>query len=377
MKIVYCLASISNSGGMERIVITKANCLAKLGYDVTIVTTEQNDRNSFFPLLGKIRVVNLSIYYSKDNGKNFFRKATNFVLKRRKHRKLLSNFLCSESPDITISAFGAESSFLYEISDGSRKVLEIHFSKYFRYQYGRKGIWHLVDIYRSRIDEKIVKAYDKFVVLTNEDKIYWGNLPNIEVIPNFISSIPAKRSTLTTKTCLAIGRLCYQKGFDRLIRIWKIVHEKCPDWHLQIYGSGELQDFLQNMIVSLNLEDVVSINAPISEIGNAYMDASVFLLTSHYEGLPMVLLEAMSYGLPIVSFACKCGPRDLITDGENGFLIPEGEIELFASKVIFLLENEFERDLMGGYAYREVSKYMSSNVLPLWTNLFKSVVANC
>lgn len=141
MKICYCLAGTFNSGGMERVITNKANYLARKGYQVVIITTEQKGRPSFFSLHHAIRAIDLDINYSEDIDKNIFLKAVCFLWKRRKHLRALRKRLNAESPDITISTFGTEVTFLHKIQDGSKKIVEIHFSKYFRLQYDRKGLW--------------------------------------------------------------------------------------------------------------------------------------------------------------------------------------------------------------------------------------------
>lgn len=374
MKIVYCLAGTYNSGGMERIVTAKANYLAESGHEITIVTTEQEGRQPFFPLDANIQTHDLAINYAHDTGKNFVLKSISFMLKRRRHRKLLAAYLKSISPDVVISTFGTEATFLCDITDGSKKVLEIHFSKFFRLQYARKGIWRWVDNWRSKWDERIVRKFDHFVVLTHEDKEHWAATPNITVIPNFISSIPPRQSSVENKVCLAVGRLSYQKGFDRLIMAWKTVHEQYPDWKLQIYGSGELQEVLLLMISNLGLQECVTIHPPTKRIGEVYEQASLFLLSSHYEGLPMVMLEALSYGLPVVSFACKCGPKDLIRDGLNGYLLSDGDIIGFAGKVMRLISNEEMRQRMGYNAYKLVlQEYTKEKIMNKWIFLFHNL----
>lgn len=374
MKLVYCLAGTYNSGGMERIIISKANYLVKLGYDITIVTTEQKGRSHFFPISSLVKTVDLGINYSDDNTVCLLKKFVSYIVKKRVHKKVLSKYLRDVSPDVVISTFGNEASFLYKISNSSKKILEIHFSKYFRHQYNRKGLWRLIDIYRSRQDEKIIRCYDKFVVLTNEDKAYWGDASNIVVIPNFISHMPEHCSDLNNKICLAVGRLSYQKGFDRLLEVWEIVHERFPDWQLQIYGSGELYDELQTLIEIYHLQSVVKINPPTSQIGSVYMNSSIYLLSSHYEGLPMVMLEAFSYGIPVVSFACKCGPKDLIKEGLNGYLLSDGNIADFADKVIQLISNEEMRQQMGNNAYKLVlQEYTEEKIMNKWLSLFHNL----
>lgn len=373
MKICYCLAGTFNSGGMERVITNKANYLAGKGYEVLIITTEQKGRPSFFSLHSAIRTLDLGINYSDDINKNIFLKAICFLWKRHKHLSALKKSLIAESPDITISTFGTEVTFLHKIQDGSKKIVEIHFSKYFRLQYDRKGLWRWVDRLRSWQDEKLVSHYDKFVVLTNEDKGYWENCANITVIPNFITSIPLVQSNVENRICLAVGRLSYQKGFDSLIKIWSIVHKRFPDWQLHIYGSGELQENLYSLIGELKLNGIVRIFSPTRNIGEVYIGSSLLLMSSHYEGLPMVLLEAFSYGLPVVSFACKCGPKDLIEDGVNGFLVAEGDIESFADRVSILMGTDSLRKQMGQAAYLSSLEYTEDKIMSKWIHLFENL----
>lgn len=373
MKLVYCLAATYNSGGMERIVISKVNYLAELGYNITIITTEQKGKSSFFPIHDRVQTIDLAINYSDDINSFFFKRIIKYILKKRKHKQLLTKYLNALSPDIVISTFGNEASFLYRITGKWKKILEIHFSKYFRIQYERKGIWRLIDIYRSNQDEKLVTHYDKFIVLTNEDKEYWGNLANIKVIPNFIHKIPKVQSNLNEKICIAVGRLTYQKGYDRLIDVWKLVNEKFSDWQLHIYGNGELYDILQKKINDNKLNKVIKIFSPTLQIEEVYKKSSIFLLTSNYEGLPMVLLEAFSYGLPVVSFACKCGPKDLIEDGVNGYLVSNGDIEHFAEKVINLISDKELRQQIGQNAYISIHKYSEANIMNEWIDLFNKI----
>ena len=372
MKIVYCIHSLSNSGGMERIVTEKANALAEMGHQITIVTAEQKAKKTFFSLYPTVSHYDLDVNYSANRG--LITKLFQYPYKKYLHKKRLSNLLMKIRPDIAISTMGNEFLFLYKIKDGSKKIIEIHFAKEYRMKYKRGKLWRLIDIYRSKQEENKVSKYEKFVILTHEDKSSWRKVNNIVVIPNFITSIPLQQAKLDEKVCLAIGRLSYQKGFDRLIKAWRIVHESFPSWKLQIYGSGELHDSLLNLINELHLNQVISINPPISQIEIAYLNSSVFLLTSHYEGLPMVLLEALSYGIPVVSFACKCGPRDLISDGLNGFIVPDGDIRNFANKVILLLEDESLRKKMGLQAYQISLEYSKEKIMAKWIALFESIM---
>lgn len=277
------------------------------------------------------------------------------------------------NPDIVISMFGNEASFLPKIHKKSRKILEIHFSKFFRLQYGRRGLWRILDKYRTYSDERIVRKYDKFVCLTNEDKTYWKNVTNIQVIPNFLKEYPSHIARLNNLQVIAVGRLSYQKGFERLIDIWKLVVQENSAWNLKIFGSGELYFQILDMIKEKGLEKNIEVLNPTSRIYDELLDSSIFVLTSRYEGLPMVLLEALSCGLPVVSFDCQCGPKDLISDGINGFLVENGNIEDFAKKIILLMENKELRKEMGKKARFTANQYSEEKIMNQWVELFKTL----
>ena len=241
MKILYNLIGTFNSGGMERVIIAKANTLVEKGYEVIIVTTDQRGRKPFFPLHPQIRTYDLDINYSINNGR-LIEKVLCYPIKQWKHKKKLKALLSELKPDIIISTYGNEITIIPQIQTTAKKILEIHFCKGFRQMQNNKLLWRLINIQRAKVEAKLVKKFDKFVVLTNEDRNYWGNMSNIEVIPNFISELPVQRAALKNKICIAVGRLTYQKGFDRLIKIWQMINKQCPDWELRIYGNGELHD---------------------------------------------------------------------------------------------------------------------------------------
>ena len=373
MRIVYCIHGTFNSGGMERIVIEKANYLSENGHDIFIVTTEQKSRKSFFKINNNIRCYDLDINYENENNTSLIKKLSSFILKQHIHKKRLMQLLKTIKADIVISTFGNEVNFLYKINDGSKKILEIHFSKFFRIQLQRRGMWNIVDEYRSFIDNLKVKRYDRFVVLTNEDKEYWKGIDNITVIPNFIS-IPEVTSNLTNKRAIAVGRLSFQKGYDRMIKAWSIVNQYYPDWKLDIFGNGDDINNTENIITELGLSNNVRIYPPTTDIGNEYKESSLFLLTSRYEGLPMVLLEAMSYGLAIVTYDCKCGPKDIITE-ENGVLVKEGNISSFANSIIGLIENNDKMKSIAKQARKDAYNYTKDVVMNKWTDLFNELTS--
>ncbi|PUB28510.1 glycosyltransferase involved in cell wall biosynthesis [Elizabethkingia sp. YR214] len=373
MKIVYSILGTFNSGGMERVLANKANYLANAGYDITIITTDQQERKPYFEMNSKIKHIDLGINYREDLNKNVFKKIYSYISKQKIHKQKLEKVLQDLKADIVISMFDNDATLIPKINDGSKKILEIHFSRFKRIQYGRKGIWSIIDKFRSSSDLKTVQKYNSFVVLTEEDKSYWGELSNIEVIPNANSFTSSEQSVLTDKRAIAVGRYDYQKGFDELIRLWKDVYAKNTEWKLDIFGEGPLKGELQNLINDLNLSETVKLCSPVKNIAQEYLKSSILVMTSRYEGLPMTLLEAQVCGLPLVAYACKCGPKDIIKDGVNGYLVPERDSQMMTEKILNLIGNYELRREMGNMG-RDLSKNFSENqIMNKWVNLFNDI----
>ena len=376
MRIVYCIVSTFNSGGMERVLANKANFLAKEGHELFIVTTDQRGKKPFFELNDRIFQYDLAINYTDNPTKGLVSKMLAYPGKQRKHRQKLAALLQQLKADVVVSMFDLEVSFLYKIKDGSKKVVEIHFSRYKRLQYGNSGLLRWADQFRSKQDWYIAQRYDRFVVLTQEDKLYWGDLTNIQVIPNANSFQPMGSADLSVKRVIAVGRYDYQKGFDELVRIWKQVNKVHPDWSLAIFGQGSLKAELQALIEELGLQEVVQLCAPVDHIEKEYLASSILAMTSRYEGLPMVLLEGQACGLPLVAYACKCGPRDIIKEGSNGFLLAEGDEEGLAGKLIDLMYSAVLREQMGKASLALSANYGEDSIMQQWLTLFNQLTLN-
>lgn len=375
MKLVYCIHSTYNPGGMERVLLNKVAWLVgKKGWDVTVVTTDQHRRPPFYPFPEEVKMIDLGVNYSDDNGKPFLKKFCGFVRRRRLHENRFKALLEQIRPDVVDCFYPGECSFVPGLKDGSKKVMELHQSKLFHHQYNRTGLMGLADKARARMDERLVRKFDRFVVLTEEDSKMWGEMPNIRVIPNAANFIAQKYSGCSGKRVIAVGRLDYQKSFDRLVLVWEKVHEKMPDWRLDIFGQGEWKEMLQGMIDERGLQDCVRLNGPTKDIGKEYAESSMLVMSSHYEGFPMVMIEAMACGLPAVCFDFKCGPRDIIVEGENGLIVPDGDIEGLAEAIVRLMKEETLRKRMGENAKKVVETYSEERVMRMWEDLYEEIL---
>lgn len=377
MKIVYCTHSVYCPGGMERVLLNKVRWIREnTPWQVIIVTTDQEGRKPFYDFPEGVRIVDLGINYSRGNSLSPFGKITDYFHRRKLHRRRLTDFLMQERPDLTITLYPSEASFVPDIKDGSKKILEFHYSKNFRLQYNRKGLLGLADKWRTKADEKLVRRFDRFVVLTNQDARDWGNIPNMSVIPNAAIPLSSEHSDCLSRRVIAVGRLDYQKGFDRLIKAWRLVMDKgLTDWHLDIFGQGEWKDYLNNIIHENNLGNCVTVNAPVSDIAAQYTSSSLLAMSSNYEGFPMVMIEAMSCGLPVVTFDYKCGPRDIITPEVNGLIVPNGDIQAFADALVRVMTHTEMRRDMGRAALAVTERYSLETVMKSWNNLFEKLHA--
>ena len=363
MKLIYCIHSLYNPGGMERVLLNKVVWFREhTDWEIVIVTTDQKNRPTFYPFPDGVRMVDLGVNYSDDNGKSFLMKLRGFIKRRKIHKRLLNNLLSVEKPDIVDCFYPGECSFVPSLKDGSKKVMELHQSKLFHHQYNRSGLMGLADKVRAKMDERLVRKFDSFVVLTEEDAAMWGDVPNIKVIPNAAKFISSGYSSCQNKRVIAVGRLDYQKSFDRRIEAWALVQQtdKYSDWCLDIFGQDEWRDMLQQMIDERGLQDRVTLNKPTKDIAKEYAASSMLVMSSNYEGFPMVMIEAMS--------------KDIIQHGENGLIVKNGDIEGLAKTMISMMRDDAARKRMGENAKKVVETYSEEAVMKQWIELFNTLV---
>lgn len=362
MKIVYCISSLNNPGGMERVLTTKVNYLAEhLGYEVHIVTM-YSKRDPFFTLSPQIQCHNMNVTTEK------------------KHREKLEQLLFQIHPQITVSMYGPEYSFLYKMKDGSKKVVEFHFSKYYLSHlvngipYLRFRTLHRIKAWLlQKREEKYAPQYDKVVLLTHQDMELWGARPNMCYIHNPLSFRSDQVSTLENKQIIAMGRYIAQKGFDILIDAFSLIAGSFPEWKLNIYGEGQDQILLEQKIKEYQLEKQVRLYPPTKQVKEKFLESSIFVFPSRYEGFGLVLTEAMECGLPCIAFDCECGPREIIESHKTGFLVEKGNKTEFANRMKELMENPDSRKRMGIAGKERAYKFYTEQIMQQWNQLFSEL----
>jgi len=373
LKIVYCTPALYMAGGVERVLTLKANYLAEhYGYDITIILTEGKGKPLFYPLSDKIKVVNLDINFEQLWRCSFVRKIAVYLSKQRRYKRLLTAELMRLRPDITVSLLRREINFINEIADGSRKIGELHVNRanYRNFEANDTNIvkrW-FAKFWMSRLLVHLRKL-DQLVVLTEEDRQSWHELSHVSVIPDPLAFVPGQQSTLTVRRVIAVGRYVYQKGFDLLLQAWAKVERECPDWQLAIYGDGDRAPY-QRQAEELGLRHC-QLRGRTADIQAEYLNSSLFVFSSRFEGFGMVLIEAMACGLPVVSFDCPCGPKDIVSDGQDGLLVPAGNVEQLAQAMIRVMKHTDLARQLGRQAVEKSEQYHIELLAERWRSLFE------
>lgn len=373
MKIAFVIPTLEIMGGAERIIVDKANYLStKFFYDITIIT-QYHHKNApvIYPLSEKVHHINLGIpYYSQYKYR---------YPKRLWLRWKLNNLLRDETtaavlqidPDILIGVSYFKPNIVCNIPCRASKIIESHEPRILLKSVlltGSKILSYFTYLYTKTIEDKA----DIVVCLTNEAKKQWRKAKRVEVIPNFSSIKIKQHSNCNTKRVIAVGRLTSVKGYDRLIKIWGTVSLKHPDWQLNIFGEGSLKDDLNKLINDNNINNI-ALCGTTQNISLEYANSSICVLTSYYEGFSLVILEAMMHGVPCVAFDCPDGPRSIISNNEDGFLINNGNNTLFAERLCELIENQQLRHRFSYAAIKKVQIFDIDTIMRQWKSLFESL----
>lgn len=380
MKIVYIIDSLAGRGGAERILSEKMSYLALYdNYEVYVITCYQNPAQQLnaYPLSEKVRQIDLKIpYYSQYHYRYPVRLWKKWQIYRSLKNKLAA-MVKSIDPDVLTGLGYFQADVVTGIQCRAKKIVELHEARIFTlsdHGLNRSLFSRLyMRIYRWNYFRTVERQADVVVSLTKGDAYQWRKARRVEVIPNFTMMPVADGLSPREKRVIAVGRLEWQKGFDRLIDLWAVVGKHYPDWRLDIYGSGSLEKDLRQQILSLGLDSQVSIQPFTEHIREEYLRSSVFVLTSRFEGFSLVLLEAAQSGLPSVAFDCPFGPSDLIEDGQSGFLVPDGDTNVFVERLETLLGDESMRQRFSQCAINYVQKFCVDTIMQQWKTLFETL----
>lgn len=363
--------------GVERIFSDKMNYLANTPeYEVTFITYEQGDHPFAYALDKRIRHLDLDARFFTLGRYGLLRRIHEYFLLKRKVARELTRILAWIKPDIVITT-----TYTFDVIDVVMRqpycnILEAHVCfDHTNLSFEKKG---LLDAALAKLKHHYyLKKFNKarvLVALTEADRLKWSRKFSNEVITitNAITQYPktVRPYHEREKIVLCAGRLDRQKGFDMMIDAWRKIYAKHPDWKVNVFGEGPERAALERQIKEKIGNGSFMLCGNTSGIYEEYQRSSVFAFSSRYEGFGLVLAEAMSCGLPCVSFDCPCGPAEILNDKVDGLLVPEGDVDAFAEQLDWLISHEEARWAMGRAARESARKYSLDIIMPQWTALF-------
>ena len=356
MKLLYITQRINEEGGIQRVLSVKTNYLIeKWNYQISIITQNDGDSDVFFEFNRAIRFYDISLKKGK-------------LLNLFEYKKQLQKHISLLKPDCIIVCDFALKSFSIPLflKTDVPVIFEAHGSRFNEYRktfFGR-FTGKLKYEYRNYCASKFLF----FVALSKESLKEWS-IKNGRIISNPLWFKVSQTAKLEEKKIIMIARHSYEKGIDRILKIWPLITQKHPEWTLEIFGKpNKTLQFEKQQINN------VTFSNPVHNIKEVYQAASILVMTSRNEALPMVLIEAMSVGLPCIAYDCPVGPKAIIRNNENGFLIEEENEKSFVEKVSLLMEDEILRKKMGHKAQESVQKYDIDLIMDQWKNFFEEIV---
>ena len=366
---------------MERILTCKMNYLLENTHHQIILTTyEQRGRPLSFQQNENILYRPISAPIPKREGLSFVEWLKAYYHARKEFKREYESLLKDINPDIVIST--GYSFLVMDIiinathKTGARSILESHtkgetVTIAYKYSYNRL-LYRLLSLWDKYIMYSLKKC-NCLVTLTKHDMIYWQHYAQrIEVIPNMLTIAPKRVKDYNAKRVISAGRYMYEKGFDRLLEAWYLLSEKYSDWQLYIFGN-ENRTLYQQIVDNYEMNDKVHLMSATNDIAEEFSKSSIYVMSSRYEGFGLVLAEAMSCGLPCISFDCPYGPREIIRNGEDGFLVKDDDIEAYTRTLESLMDNVELRCDIGNRAVQNISRYNPDAIMKRWIQLMETL----
>lgn len=382
MRIVYVYPQFIHRAGTERVLIDKMNYLStQKGIDVYVVTYDQGSHPFAYPLFPSVNHIDLNICFYQLYRYNYIIRFFKWLEKRKLLRKSFIHLVSSIAPDIVVTTTYHPNiiSLINACPGHFNKVVESHIDKCYLHSNDPTIQKDRIKWIRSLCNMEYlnyeVAKFDVLVTLHQNDAEEWAKYLKTRVIINIVHLNDTGRiSNQKSKHVIFVGRYTIQKGIPDLFKIWEIVFHKHSDWHLDLYGDGDIneipytEDYRDNNNIHIHSSD--------PDIFSRYVESSIFVLTSLYEPFGLVIVEAMSCGLPVIAFDCPSGPANIINDGVDGFLIKNRDVNDFAEKICMLIESPQLRLEIGKFAIQSSQRYSTEQVMPQWISLFNELLLN-
>ncbi|KIA88518.1 glycosyltransferase family 4 protein [Kaistella jeonii] len=368
MKVLYLTDQTFLHGGVEKVLSQKSNYLANiLGDEVTIVTYRQKNKKPIYHFSPKIKFIDLDVNY--EISESYYHP---YNLQKVPHHILaLKKVLKGLKPDVIISChFGPDFYFIPFLVRQIPKIKEFHSSRYFYAAEPKTLKTKLL----HQLTISIEKKYDQLVVLNESERQFYRS-ENITVIPN-PAEISSIRADLTSKKIMAAGRISPVKNFWDLIEAFAGVAKDFPGWQLHFFGEdySGTQAKLEQKISEYGLQNQIKFMGIAPDLKVEMKDYSIYAMTSESECFPMVLLEALSVGLPVISYDSPTGPQYILKNEEDSFIVPYKNLDIFVSKLKEMMQNENLRHQMSAKGRENVLRFRIEIVMQHWTNLFISLI---
>lgn len=385
MKIVFICNNFKSLNGVERVWSQRLSLLAEHpDFDVSLITYNQYGAPFSFPISDKVHHQDLATrYVSRCSFHGIFQYVDRYKSERL-FRRELNKALMELRPDVIVCAdmHVADLKAVLSSTVHAVRLVECHcgLSAYFADICKHH---HFLKRFQQRILKRqlisAIKKFDKIVVMTEAEKKDWNMDDKIICIPNMLVAYPELKyeNPHSHKRLISIGRYAYQKGYDMLLESWRMVQEKHPDWSLHIYGShdGGVGDYeqLQEQIKQNQINNAF-LHQSTNDVYSCYAESDFYVMSSRFESFGLVLIEAMSCSLPVVSFDCKYGPQSIIQNGETGFLVSQSNTKELANAICSMIENDEMRQRMAMNARSESQKYQPQYMMPIWHEFYRSLV---
>lgn len=358
-KIAILIDQFHEHGGIEKLVSIKANYWSKyFNYDVTLIATENKNKPFVYKLEESVKFMDLEINYNRNKSYFSSENLTLFL----KNISLIQKYINKNMPDFILVASHIPITYILPfLSLKKTKIIkEFHFTQFYRKNKVN---------FKSKVFNYIESKYDKLVVLSKEERKFYKT-PNVVIIPNPITTQIDKSNFKKENTMSVVCRFAPVKQLEILVESWKLLVEKTPtlEWKLNIYGDYK-NDYgykIQNLIKNYQLEETIKLKGQSDDVLKKIQNSKVLLITSSQECFPMVILEAQSVGVPVISFDCPTGPRNIINDYKDGLLVEHNNIEEFTNKLSEFISDENLQNKLILNSYDNANKYTLEKIMKFW-----------